>query len=503
MPVKIKYILAVLFFAGFACSVQAQQKKRVLIKKADLLVSEEWNDTTVNVLKGNVIFEHDGALMYCDSAYMYEKQNSFDAFGKVHINVNDSLNIYGDLLYYDGNTRLAELHYDVRLVDKTTTLYTQHLYYDRNLKRAHYPDSGRIVDGDNRLTSRNGYYFTEPRLFEFRNNVVLVNPDYTLVTDTLDYFSGTKVAFIKGPTTITGNERFVYAEDGWYDTRHEIVSLKHKVFIRNKDRTLSADSVYYRDKPAFGQAFRNVVAQDTTRKIIMTGEFSEYSDTLGYVYFTGMARALLYDKTDTLFLHADTLRLTFDTAREARYFYAYNKAKFYRNDLQGMSDSMVYYYPDSTLALYKLPVLWSDSSQMTADSIRMWIANQQADSMYMYGSAFIAQQDGSETFNQMRGRNMQAYFRDGNLRKVTITGNAESVYYIREEDGSLTGINFTVASNMYMLLENSKVTDIIYLVNPEGGTYPDAKFPADKRKLKGFEWFGNRRPLHRDDIFRW
>jgi hypothetical protein len=498
-------LLLILLFM-FPLGLWAQKKKLVLIRQADLLRSEVWGDTTVNILVGRVILEHDGALMYCDSAYRYEEINSFDAFGNIHIHVRDSLDLYSDVLFYDGNTKLAEMHYNVRLVDKTTTLFTEHLFYDRVIKRAHYPDSGRIVDKDNVLTSRNGYYFTEPRIFQFRHQVKLKNPDYVLTGDSLDYSAGSKTAFVKGPTEIVGKEKYIYTEDGWYDTRTETASLKTKVFIRNKDRTLTADSVFYRDKPGFARAFRKITAHDTTRRVILKGDFAEYNDSLGYVFVTQNALALYYEKNkpeDTLYLHADTLHLTFDTAREARWFYAWKHVKFFRNDLQGMCDSLVYYHPDSVFTMYGQPTLWRDSVQLTSDSIRVWTSNQRPDSMYMFNSAFIIQLDDSLNFNQMRGRDMKAYFKEGDLRKVVITGNAETIYYLREDDGNLIGINNTAASNMYMWIEKNEVTDIIYQVNPEGATYPRSQLPADKQKLKGFEWRWERRPAQPMEVLKW
>lgn len=443
----------------FPLGLWAQKKKLVLIRQADLLRSEVWGDTTVNILVGRVILEHDGALMYCDSAYRYEEINSFDAFGNIHIHVRDSLDLYSDVLFYDGNTKLAEMHYNVRLVDKTTTLFTEHLFYDRVIKRAHYPDSGRIVDKDNVLTSRNGYYFTEPRIFQFRHQVKLKNPDYVLTGDSLDYSAGSKTAFVKGPTEIVGKEKYIYTEDGWYDTRTETASLKTKVFIRNKDRTLTADSVFYRDKPGFARAFRKITAHDTTRRVILKGDFAEYNDSLGYVFVTQNALALYYEKNkpeDTLYLHADTLHLTFDTAREARWFYAWKHVKFLETT----------YRACAILWSIIIPILFSlcmgnqpcgeipfNSHPTVSGS---GLLNQRPDSMYMFNSAFIIQLDDSLNFNQMRGRDMKAYFKEGDLRKVVITGNAETIYYLREDDGNLIGINNTAASNMYMWIEKMR-----------------------------------------------
>lgn len=493
--------LILLLFASIASF--AQEKKRILIKHADVLISESNDTLDVNIVKGNVIFEHDTALLFCDSAYMYESTNSLDAFGNVHINLNDSLDLYGDVLFYDGNAKLAEFHYNVELIDKKTTLFTEHLYYDRNINRAHYPDSGRIVDGRNKLTSKTGYYFSKPREFQFKNDVELKNPDYTMNSDTLVYHATPKIAFIKGPTHINGKDRYLYAEDGWYDTQQEISQLRKNVFARNKDRTLSSDSLYYRKEGRFSKAFRNVILHDTTKKVTLTGQKAEYFEAGGYAWVTDSAQALFVDKDDTLFLHADTLRITFDTARVAKYFYAFNKAKFYRKDMQGMCDSVVYSHHDSTITMYKQPVLWSDQNQLTADSITMYIANRQIDSMALFNTAFIAQQDDTASFNQVKGRDMRAFFAENKLQRIIVKGNSESVYYVREEDKNLIGINNTIASNMQLIVVDNKINEIYYYTQPEGGLYPKKDYPADKLTLKGFMWHGKNRPLSRLDIFKW
>ncbi|MDO9510361.1 MAG: OstA-like protein [Bacteroidales bacterium] len=482
--------------------LQAQKKKRILLKGADLMISESRAGQDISILRGNVIFEHDTAMLFCDSAYMYDATNSLDAFGNVRVKLNDSLNLYGDVLFYDGNLRLAEVHQNVRLVDRSSTLYTQHMYYDRVIRRGHYPDSGRIVDGENILTSKLGYYYSDRREYLFRDNVILTNPDYVMRSDTLVYNTQSKTAFIHSPTTITGKEKHMYAEKGWYNTHLDISKLRKNVFIQNKDRTLKADSIFYREDGKYARAYSRVVMHDTTKNIFLKGDFAEYFERNGYTYVTDSAQAIFVEKSDTLYMHADTLRLTFDSTKTARKFYAFNGVRFYRTDLQGISDSLVWTYSDSTVNMYGLPVIWSDEHQLTSDSIRMFINNQKIDSMLMFNSAFIIQMDDSNSFNQVKGRNMKGYFNDGKIYRFDVKGNAETVYYVREEDKSLTGINLVISSNMRIVVEKNEITDIFYYQNPEGATYPETEFPADKKKLQGFKWYGELRPLDRHDIFR-
>lgn len=497
-----KAILVVIILVS-SISVSAQKKKRILLRGADLMISETKGGQDINILRGQVIFEHDTAMLYCDSAYMYESTNSLDAFGNVRVKLSDSLNLYGDILYYDGNLRTAEVHQNVRLIDKTSTLYTQHLYYDRVIRRGHYPDSGRIIDGKNKLTSRWGYYYSDRSEYLFRDNVILKNPDYTLTSDTLVYNTRNKTAYIHSPTNIVGKEKHMYAEKGWYNTKLEVSKLRKNVFIRNKDRTLKADSLFYREDGRYARAYSRVVMHDTTKNIFLKGHFAEYFEKMGYTYVTDSAEAVFVEKADTLFLHADTLRLTFDTARTAKKFFAFPDARFFRSDLQGIADSIIWTYSDSTVRMYGLPVMWSDDYQLTSDSMRLYISKQQPDSMLMFNSAFIIETDDStNTFNQIKGRNMKGFFKKGKIYRFNVKGNAETVYYVREDDGSLTGINFAVSSDMQIIIQDNDITDILYYKSPDGALYPENEFPADKKKLQGFKWYGEMRPINRNDIFR-
>ena len=102
---------------------------------------------------GNVTFSHDGVFLYCDSAYFYEKSNSFDAYGNVLIRQGDTLFVYADELYYSGNTKLARLRYNVLMDNLTATLRTDSLNYDRVKNVGYYFDGGVIQDSLNVLSS--------------------------------------------------------------------------------------------------------------------------------------------------------------------------------------------------------------------------------------------------------------------------------------------------------------------------------------------------------------
>ena len=118
---------------------------------------------------------------------MNDSSNNVKAFSNVHIKDSDTLNLFGDFLNYDGNTKIAEMHKNVKLIDNRATLFTDDLYFDRNTKIANYYNGGKIIDGKNELTSIKGYYHTNEKEFYFKKNVIVKSSDYILNSDTLKY----------------------------------------------------------------------------------------------------------------------------------------------------------------------------------------------------------------------------------------------------------------------------------------------------------------------------
>lgn len=486
-----------------SANLQAQKRTRVILKQADDLLIDKKFGPNVQRLLGNVILKHDSTWFYCDSAYLNNKANTFDAYGHVHINVNDTLDIFGDSLNYDGKTRIGEIHENVRLIDKKATLTTDHLKFNRKTGIAYYHTGGTIVSEDNTLTSRIGYYYTWTEQFFFKEDVVLVNPDYVMNSDTLVYHTITEIAFFHGPTTIVGEEDHIYTEKGWYNTDIDKAHLTKNPTLTHNEQIIEGDSIYYDGASEFGEAFSNVVLTDTLQDVIVMGHYAQFDRQVGYAYVTDSTVAIMIDRTDSLFLHADTLKIFTDSTGQAEKMHAYYKVKFFREDLQGMCDSLTYTIADSTLSLYKDPVLWSDQNQLTSDSIKIVYANKEIDSLVLYSNCFIASQDDSTTFNQIKGKNMVGYFSSNGLYKITVSGNSQTIYFVREENGTLIGINKVTSSKMLIFIEDNDLKTITYIDMPKATLYPEEEVPENELRLKGFKWIEGRRPLSKHDIFVW
>jgi len=504
-PVKILKFLFFFIFLFQGISLLAQETAKVKLIRADDWKHDKRIGEEIQRLIGNVILKHDSTLLYCDSAYLNDKTNSFEGFGSVRIKVSDTLNIYSNWLNYNGNTRIAELDNNVRLVDKKATLYTEHLWYNRNTKIAWYITGGKIVDTANQLTSQRGYFYTNRNEAYFSDSVVLVNEKYIMNSDSMMYNTNTKTSFFFAPTTIVSDSNLIYCENGWYDTENDKSFFRINSYIITNEQKLEADSLYYERATDFGIAKGNVIMTDTINKMMLLGNYGEFRKRAGYSFVTDSALAIMVDQKDSLFLHSDTLWMLFDSDQNIESILAYHHAKFLRKDLQGMCDSLVYGFADSTIFLYKSPVMWSEANQLTADSVWIAMANNQVDSLALINSAFIISIDDTldQTYNQVKGRTLVGYFKNNEMVKIVINGNAESIYFVRDEDKNLMGINKSISSDMNIYLENNEISILTPIINVDAHMYPVGELSPLELKLKHFKWIEGRRPLKKEDVFVW
>jgi len=479
---------------------------KIEIRNADSFEGDESMGKNVRRLIGNVVFQQDEVMMYCDSAYLYSNDNSLDAYGRVRFEQGDSLRLRGDLLKYNGNTRTARLFDHISLTDGKMTLTTDLLNYDLNRRMADFPEKGKIVDGENTLTSNKGYYYSTDKMLFFKDSVVLNNPKYIMNCDTLRYHTTSRIAYFMGPTTInsTGSDSTnIYCENGWYNTDNGKSYLSQNAFIQSKSQQLKGDSILYDRNTGTGEAYYHVFVIDTTQEIIVTGDYAKYDDRNKQSVVTGNTMLTQVFDSDSLFMHADTLYATFDTTGNTRNYFAYHHVKFFKTDLQGKCDSLSYNASDSTLRFYYDPIIWSGENQLTADSINLQIAHSKIDRLNMYNSSFIVSREDSIRFNQIRGKNMTGYFSDNKLYKILVTGNGQSIYYGRDKDDKVMGVNRADCSDIMIYVKEGKVDRIMLIKKPDATFFPPEELSPQELVLKGFKWQQDKQPKSKEDIFIW
>ncbi|MES2829541.1 MAG: OstA-like protein [Bacteroidota bacterium] len=604
------------------------------------------------------VFRHLNATLSCDSAVFYEDRNVFEAFKNVHINQGDTINIYSDFLTYDGNTKIAHLTSNVRMIDKDNVLTTNILDYNMGTKVGTYIQGGKIVNKDVTLTSTNGYYFSNSKDAYFRYNVVVVSPSSTIKSDTLRYNTFSNWAYFYGPTNIKGKDDNLYTENGAYNTKTEYAYFGKKNLYTNASKSLKGDSLYYDGKAGYGKAVRNIIFRDTSDKTVLYGQLGYYykkteravvtknayvgmgtkdsievkkklqpdslwmgadtletqmalkkslrliaspvlrkdnelgepeeerkssstssrsrpapvrpakppatkkpskadknalilsgdttkakllkdsltktvklkdsllQDSLQVKIPDSLANKLIVKKTDSIKLKASVTQSTTPLVKQGlkkpattkiaalkdtippnpsdtvktRIIKAYHNVRVYKANMQAVADSLFYTAADSTLRWYGKPVLWSQGSQQTGDTIFLRLKNNKLNTLQVIQNAFIVNVNSdSAKFNQVKGKLITAFFTNGELSNAFVDGNAESVYYNRDKDSVYTEMNQTVSSRIKILFKNKEINTILAIRDPEGVRIPMAELKDDV-KLTGFSWQPERRPLSKKEV---
>lgn len=475
-------------------------KTFVYLERADSLVFDEATTRNANLFLGNVCFRHDSAYMYCDSAYFFEAQNSLEAYGNVRIVQGDTLFVYGDYLLYDGNTKLAQIRENVKMENKNVTLLTDSLDYDRAANIAYYFEGGVIADSGNVLTSRRGTYFPATKETLFEENVKLENDKFVLTTDSLQYNTSTSIATFIALTNIVSDSSVINTTNGWYNTQSEYSVLLDRSEVWNKHRKVVGDSLIYDKQIGIAEVFGRVEMRDTTENMALFGEYAFFDEKEEYSFITDSALFIQYGKEDTLYLHADSLKSLPDST--FKIIRAYKQVRFYRTSGQGVCDSMEFFTRDSMLHMYTSPVLWSGENQLTGDTISALMNDSTIQYAHIRPFAFSVQQVDSLCFNQLSGKEMMVYFNDGELERIDLNGNVETIFYPLEEDSTMIGLNRAVSSFLTMYIKNQKLERLKMWPNIEGSLTPLLKIADENRHLKGFNWYNEIRPTGPEDVFR-
>ena len=478
------------------------QKNKIFLEKADKLIADERISTDYQILRGNVEFSKSGTRMFCDSAYFYDATNSLDAFGHVKMNQGDTLFVYADVLYYNGQDEIAQLRYNVKMENRDVTLFTDSLDYDMVENLGYYFEGGKIIDAKNELSSVYGQYEPDTKNAQFLFDVELVNDDYVLHTDTLHYNTNTHIADIVGTTTIVSDSSIIYSNKGWYNTDADKATLYNRSLIVGKDgQKLVGDTVYYDRATGYGEAFGNMILTDSVRSTILDGDYGYHNEKTNVSFATKRARAREFSRKDTLYLHADTIRTYLD-ADSMRVMVANPGVRFYRVNIQGICDSMSRVERDSMLNMYNHALVWSDNRQISGNEINVHMNDSTVDYALLPNYGMMAEHVGETYFNQLAGKEMKAYFIEEELRRLDVSGNVQLIMYPMEDDSTYNKLVDAESSYMTVLLKPKQQIDKITMW-PEvsGNVTPLYLSKKSQYYLKGFGWYDALRPKDPDDIF--
>ena len=489
----------ILFFSG----VSAQQSKKIKVENANSLEFDA-GVSDAQILRGDVIFSHEGAFLYCDSAYLFENENRLEAFSNVKI-ISDTVKITGNKLTYLANDKRAVITGNVQLTDPGTLLTTDEIIFNTETRVAQYLNGGKITSSRNKneLISKIGAYHAKEKNFYFKKQVELKNEKYRMTGDTLRYNTLNETAFFLGPTYIFSDENTIYCENGFYNTKSDQSEFGKNAWLKGKTQQIKGDQLYYDRKAGYGRGKGNVIVTDSIQNIKITGHYGVYYENEERITVTDSALFFQNFENDTLVLHADTLKSYTLGIDNARIMKALNKAQFFKNDLQGRCDSLIYSYADSVMRMYGKPIIWSDVNQLTGTFTTLHLKNKTLDHLILHENGLIASIEDSVRFNQIKGKEVKGIFKNSELNKIEVRGNGQTIYYAKDDKEEYIGINRAFCTDMDIYVDSNQVQEIVFKNQPDAVLYPANELTYKEWLLKDFKWYGYLRPRSRNDLFIW
>lgn len=486
------------------------------------------------IMAGNVVIKQGTTTFYSDSAIYNRHTKIVEAFGNVRINDNDSINIYSSYLHYRTDIKIATLKKNIRLTDGQSVLYTEELEYDVNESIGTYLTGGRLENKGSVLTSKEATYYGELKDVYFKKNVVLTDPEFNLKSESLLYNTETEIATFIEYTEIEDSTRKIVTTEGYYDMKNKTSKFGKRPVIYDGSVIITAESINTNDSSGISTLSGNAVYKDTAEGISLIANFIESNSNTKSFFATQNPLLIIKQNEDSLYITGDTLasgkisdlrnpkdslgiEITDSTARENlldssltiepvndsadRYFMAWNNVRIFSDSLQGKSDSLFYSGIDSVFRLYYDPVLWASGSQITGDTIYLYTKNKEADRLYVAENAIIINKTGEEIYNQIRGNRINGYFEEGNINYMRAQGNSESIYYVRDENEKIIGVNKAVSDIIDIRFKDKEINKVVFISEVNGTTYPPSQLPEDEKTLRNFKWRENERPKTKEELF--
>lgn len=539
-------------------------KGKVVLRQKDatLYCDSAILDNAENVYaRGHVVIKQtDTVSIFADSVIFHAFSRTADLFGDV-ILVNNDKKLFTNKLNYDLNRKIATYNTKGTLDNGQTQMTSKRGQYNVSTGEAFFKEQVLVVDKDFDLktdtlnfNAKNNVatflaptliymrdtaqFYTEKGFYDLQNNnaAFTQTPQYqkknqVATADTMLYDGKTTIITLRGnaltkdsarkatantirynrrteESQLEGNARFIDEKQNIvsdtivYQPKTKTYATRGRSKIINEAQILEADLVDFDSKDSIGIAKGNVFWQDTASKTTLRCEKMQYDQRKDYIKASG-GRPILSSlvEKDTLWLRADTI-ITYkqkqtDTARS---LIAYYKVRMYKNNFQSVCDSLFYSEQDSIFRLFKDPIVWSDTSQLSGDTMRIMMKNKKIDRVFLKNNAFIINSTDEFFYNQIKGREITAEFDGDDLRRMFVDGNAESVYYVLDEKNAYTSVNKMICSRMLVLFGDNKVDGIKFYTQPKATMFPMKQADHDGLKMKGFRWEKKRRPKSRLDL---
>ena len=488
-------LLATISFNTFS---KEQKKRKIIIIRANDLISSKGLFGGAKRLIENVRLKYEDVILDCDSAHLFSG-NTAKIYGNVHVNKSDSVNIYADYAELVGSERLLKLRDNAICIGKDATLYSDYIDYYMNEDIASYKGGGKIISGTDTIISDIANFYSKLDSVEFIDSVKIYGVDYKAFSNYVNYNVKTKFINFNTPTEIFYEDSYLYSELGQFDSEKKESFLYKNNYLQNKSSSINADTIFANEIDSVAEAFSNVVIIDTTKKIILQSDYAFVDNKRQVSLLTKNVLCINYnDIKDSLFLTSDTIRTQFDSTGVHNNLYAYHNVKIFKTNMQGICDSIHYSFEDSVIYMFNRPIMWIEENQALANTIIIHQKQEKIDSVELISKAYIFTKKTETDYNQIKGNNIYVKLLDNKIKYTKVVTNAESIYYLEKKNGDVVGLNRTSSDNMKVDFRDGKIYKINFKINAKGEINPLKLILEEKARFKDFQWYINLRPIDKN-----
>ncbi len=453
-----------------------------------------------------------GAFLENLDTRMYSRRGAYHVneetiYFKDSVRIQDpQFRLKTDSLYYRVRENKAFFTGPTLIRQQSANLYCEGGYYDLNRQEGLFTHNAQFVDSTRQATAEQIFYRAKPEQFILIGDAQYQDGTRLASGDTLDYLTAQGDFRVRGQAYIRDGQQTIQSSGIDYNTKTEKFRTIGRANVQDGAQFLEADEIRNTDTSDVATVVGHVIWRDTSARVTLSCDSAQYQRSTGYFLAMGQPPVLIQVLDgDTLYLVADQIRaIRREGPDSTREIHAFEQVLIYKSDLQASCDSLVYSERDSAFFFYGDPVIWSDTSQFTADTICMRMADDAIDSIYLWRKALIINAPDEPYYNQIKGRTIIASFQSGELSRMDVNGNAESVYYAQDEQHEYLGVNTSACSEMLLFFKDNQVQDIYYLREPKSMMQPMDQVDHGSLKLEGFNWRVAEKPLgYLDLITRW
>ncbi len=450
---------------------------------------------------GTSLLEDERAEIYSQRGVYYRQARLFEVADSVYV-YSDSLDVRTDTLRYLTGLKqvLFEAPTDIKM--EAGDMYCEDGYYDYGTGYASFERNARFTGQDMDARADTIEYYSRLDSINLIGNAYYVSSDMTADGDFIAYNRQSGDGKVLGDGYMKSNDQTMQGDELIFNTETEEFQSTQRSHYEDVTMSLDADRMAFAQKDTdWGYAYGNVVYKDTINDLAIDTDTLMFRQADGYVRAFG-GRPILKLETDiqdTLYICADTL-ISYEREDSVKELHAFYDVRIFSDDMQGVCDSLSYNDGDSTLRFWRQPMLWMDSTQLSSDTMSLKLADGKADLLEMRENGLIISLEAKPYYQQIRGKYIDGYFAENKLDDVQVDGNAESIYYVRNDEKEFIGLNRSISSKIRIDFDNNEVKKIHWLKQPELKYYPMSKYAHETERLEGFVWKYDLRPAQILDL---